>query len=104
MSKETLSLAESSELVTEHLKAELLEHEVLTEALIGPKRRTDRKTILRRAIARQAILIARAEGDPMFEKYKLHFLKMRELRSLIQKKYLSKARAAVMAAQRGDEK
>ena len=102
MSVKDVSLMESSDLVNEHLKAELLEHEVLTEALIGPKRRTDRKTILRRAIARQAILISRAEGDPMFEKYKLHFLKMRELRTLIQKKYLAKARSAVMAAQRPD--
>lgn len=102
MSVKDVSLMESSDLVNEHLKAELLEHEVLTEALIGPKRRTDRKTILRRAIARQAILISRAEGDPMFEKYKLHFLKMRELRNLIQKKYLAKARSAVMAAQRPD--
>ena len=102
MTVKNVSLAESSDMVNEHLKAELLEHEVLTEALIGPKRRTDRKTILRRAIARQAILISRAEGDPMFEKYKLHFLKMRELRTLIQKKYLAKARSAVMAAQRPD--
>ena len=102
MSVKDVSLMESSDLVNEHLKAELLEHEVLTEALIGPKRRTDRKTILRRAIARQAILISRAEGDPMFEKYKMHFLKMRELRTLIQKKYLAKARSAVMAAQRPD--
>ena len=102
MSVKNVSLAESSDMVNEHLKAELLEHEVLTEALIGPKRRTDRKTILRRAIARQAILISRAEGDPMFEKYKMHFLKMRELRTLIQKKYLAKARSAVMAAQRPD--
>lgn len=102
MTVKNVSLAESSDMVNEHLKAELLEHEVLTEALIGPKRRTDRKTILRRAIARQAILISRAEGDPMFEKYKMHFLKMRELRTLIQKKYLAKARSAVMAAQRPD--
>ena len=102
MSVKNVSLAESSDMVNEHLKAELLEHEVLTEAMIGPKRRTDRKTILRRAIARQAILISRAEGDPMFEKYKMHFLKMRELRTLIQKKYLAKARSAVMAAQRPD--
>lgn len=102
MTVKNVSLAESSDMVNEHLKAELLECEVLAEALIGPKRRTDRKTILRRAIARQAILISRAEGDPMFEKYKLHFLKMRELRTLIQKKYLAKARSAVMAAQRPD--
>jgi len=78
-SKTTDQLLESLESL-EHEEAE-----VLTEA--GTKRKPKKDVIIRRAAGRRAIMLAKANSDPMYVKYRDMFERLLEVKSAILKKY-----------------
>ena len=64
----------------------------LTEAGVRVKR--TKAQIRKAGINRTAILLAKAAGDPIYDKYAAATMKMREFRAVLLKKYGSKAKAA----------
>ena len=71
---------------------------ILNEQNLVYKVKLDKKIILQKKISRMAILMAKQAGDPLYDKFKLHLVNLKNIRIAIYKKYGSKAKAIVLKA------
>jgi hypothetical protein len=74
-------------------QAEMKEFEALKE---NPVIRAKKSIVLKRLIARRAVLLSKAHADPLYDKYVGTFKKLVELRSIILQKYGSTAKVQAM--------
>jgi hypothetical protein len=82
-----------SQLEQDLSEAKILEESGSVAGVMGPARKATKQAKLRRALARQCILIAKSEGDPLYEKYAKHFAIVKEMRATLQKKYAGRAKS-----------
>jgi len=91
---QNLSLNEADEALLNETLNELKELESLNETkIIRIIRKETKDTRKRRLIARTAMMLAKQNGDPMYQKLKDTIMKVKALRSTIRKKYAGKAKS-----------
>ena len=92
-----INVAEEDTALFEKIIETMIEEEEIEDFLVEQQKRKAKKVHVRkRSTHRTAILLAKANGDPLYDKYVRYSSMMRAVREKILKKYSSKAKTLVV--------
>ena len=72
---------------------ELLNEAAATALTESPRIIRKKSSIKAQRVSYAALMLAKANSDPLYDKLKLHLTKFREIRNILREKYAAKAKA-----------